>query len=132
MHSDSIVPIVTTKLLAATRAFYRDLLGLQVSYDSDHYLGVRAGPAGAPELGFMAPDAMAPHEFDGRGVCFALHVADADHEHRRLVAAGATIVQPPSDQPWGMRSFVLLDPNGIAVIVGHRIPVAVEYQANFR
>lgn len=132
MNVPAIVPIVTTTRFAATRAFWIDLLGCQISYDSDHYLGVRTAGPGSPELGFMLPDADAPHAFAGAGLTFALGVPDADAEHRRLVAAGAPIVAPPTDQPWGMRSFMLIDPNGIAVVVGHRIPMAVELQTHLR
>jgi catechol 2,3-dioxygenase-like lactoylglutathione lyase family enzyme len=132
MQSKHVTAIVTVDSLAACRAFYVDLLGLQVSYDADHYLGVRGGAPGAPELGFMSRDAMAPHAFDGRGISFVLEVADADREHARLAAAGAAFLQPPTDQPWGYRSCMLNDPNGIVVIIGHRIAMAVEYQANVR
>ncbi|MFN6195897.1 MAG: hypothetical protein ACK5BN_18955 [Planctomycetota bacterium] len=74
MNVTSITPLVTTSRLAATRAFYVDLLGCEVSYDSDHYLGIRAAGAGSPELGFMPPDAMAPHTFAGEGLFFVLNV----------------------------------------------------------
>jgi catechol 2,3-dioxygenase-like lactoylglutathione lyase family enzyme len=132
MQSERITAIVTVDGLAACRSFYVDLLGLQVSYDSDHYLGVRGGAPGAPELGFMNRDEMAPHVCDGRGVSLVIEVADADREHARLLAKGAAFLQPPTDQPWGYRSCMLKDPNGIVVILGHRIAVAVEYQANLR
>lgn len=132
MNVTSITPLVTTSQLARTRAFYVDLLGCEVSYDSDHYLGIRAGGAGSPELGFMHPDAMAPHAFAGEGLFFVLNVPSADREYGRLFAAGAELLGPPTDQPWGMRSFALRDPNGVMVIVAHAIPAAVEHQANFR
>jgi len=132
MKIATIVPIVTTPHLAATRAFYQDLLGCEVAYDSDHYLGIRAGGQGSPELGFMRPDAEAPHAFAGHGVLFVLQVPDADREYGRLFAAGAELQGPPVDQPWGMRSFTLQDPNGVAVVIAHPIPAKVEFQANFR
>jgi len=96
MNVTSIVPIVTTPHLAATRAFYVDLLGCEVSYDSDHYLGIRAGGPGSPELGFMPPDAEAPHAFAGQGVLFVLQVSDADREYGRLLKLiPCVLVLPP-------------------------------------
>lgn len=132
MNSTRIVPIVTTADLPATRAFYVDLLGFEVCFDHGAYLGVRAGGKGSPELGFMVPDDEAPEVFTGGGVCLAISVADADREHARLVAAGAEIVQPPTDRPWGARSFVLRDPNGVALYVSHPIPMAVEFESHVR
>ncbi|MCE9595578.1 MAG: VOC family protein [Planctomycetes bacterium] len=131
MHIQTIVPIVTTDRLAETRAFYVEKLGFQVAFDHDHYLGLRAGAAGSPELGFMRPDHDAPKKFEG-GVTFGLRVDDADREHARLRALGVTIVQPPTDQPWGARSFVALDPNGVALYFSHPIPAALEFQACVR
>lgn len=126
MQTDRIVPIVTTHKLRETRAFYTELLGFELSYDHDCYLGIRAGKGG-PELGFMRPDADAPDGFDGRGITFGITVADADAQCARLRARGVAILQPPTDQPWGARSFVIRDPNGVVLYVSHPIPCAVEF-----
>jgi catechol 2,3-dioxygenase-like lactoylglutathione lyase family enzyme len=131
MNTDQIVPIVTTERFAETRAFWVDLLGFELSYDCEQYLGVRAAGEGSPELGFMRPDAQAQARYAG-GLTLALRVPDADREHRRLAAKGAKIVQPPTDQPWGARSFVVHDPNGVVIYISHPIPAAVEFQANAR
>lgn len=132
MQTKTIVPIVTTSRLRETRAFYQDQLGFELGYDHPNYLGVRAGPAGAPELGFMLPDADAPHAFAGQGLAFVISVADADRECARLRALGVPILQEPADQPWGARSFVIADPNGVAILVSHPIPAAVEFAASVR
>jgi predicted enzyme related to lactoylglutathione lyase len=126
----SIVPIVTTKLMRETRAFYVDLLGMQLSYEHEHYLGVRAGATGSPELGFMLPDPDAPDVFNGKGITFAFRVENADKEHARLKRAGAAILREPKDEPWGARAFIVRDPNGVTLYVSHPIPAAVEFQAS--
>lgn len=127
MNPKTIVPIVTTRKMSETRAFYTEALGFEVSFDHAHYLGLRAGGKGSPEIGFMLPDADAPVEFDGKGIWFGLSVADADREHARLAEAGVTVLQPPADQPWGARSFVIQDPNGVVISISHPIPIAVEF-----
>lgn len=132
MHSDSIVPIVTTTHLRETRAFYLDQLGLELSFDHDHYLGVRAGGKGSPELGFMRPDADSPDVFPGKGITFAIRVDDADRECERLRGLGVPILLPPTDMAWGARAFLIQDPNGVMVFVSHPIPIAVEYAACVR
>ncbi|MCC6409370.1 MAG: VOC family protein [Planctomycetes bacterium] len=132
MNVQSIVPIFTTDRIREAREFWVDKLGFQVSFDHDHYLGLRAGAKGAPEIAFMRPDAEWPDAFDGRGASFSIEVEDADRECERLRALGVPIVAEPKDQPWGSRGFVALDPNGIVLFVSHPIPAAVEFQACIR
>lgn len=127
MNSTQIVPIVSTSRMAETRHFYQELLGCQVSFDHTHYLGIRAGAAGAAELGFMLPDADEPAEFAGQGLWFGFAVADADAECARLQKLGVAIKEPLADMPWGCRRFTVVDPNGVVVMINHPIPAAVEF-----
>jgi uncharacterized glyoxalase superfamily protein PhnB len=39
-------------------------------------------------------------------------VADADEAYARAVAAGATIIRPLKDTPYGSREFAVKDPEG--------------------
>jgi uncharacterized glyoxalase superfamily protein PhnB len=41
-----------------------------------------------------------------------VRVPDADAHHRRAQAAGATILQPPTDHAYGERQYVARDPDG--------------------
>ena len=41
-----------------------------------------------------------------------VEVSDADALHDSLLAAGARIRQAPRDEPWGMRSLIVEDPDG--------------------
>jgi catechol 2,3-dioxygenase-like lactoylglutathione lyase family enzyme len=129
MQTQSIVPCVTTSHMRETRAFWIDKLGFELSYEHEHYLGVRGGPKGAPELGFMLPDKEAPESFSGGGLTLCLKVESADREHDRLRKAGVAIAAPLTDYPWGMRAFVVKDPNGVAVTITHTIAAAVEFEA---
>jgi len=129
MQTQSIIPCVTTSRMRETRAFWIDKLGFEISYDHEHYLGVRGGPKGAPEIGFMLPDKEAPESFSGAGLTLCLRVENADRECARLWDAGVAIVSPPTDYPWGMRAFVVKDPNGVAVTITHAIAAAVEFEA---
>lgn len=45
-------------------------------------------------------------------------VADADAVHERAVAAGAVVVQPLQDTPFGSRTFTVKDPEGHTWTVG--------------
>lgn len=39
-------------------------------------------------------------------------VDDVDEHHARTVAAGATVLYPPTDQPYGQREYTATDPEG--------------------
>ena len=41
-----------------------------------------------------------------------LRVDDVDAFHDRAVDAGAEILKPPTDEPWGMREFGVRSPDG--------------------
>jgi catechol 2,3-dioxygenase-like lactoylglutathione lyase family enzyme len=59
-------------------------------------------------------------DYDGR--CDAYFwVCDADALHEEFEAAGADIVCEPEDQPFGIREFLVRDPDGHLLIFGHDI-----------
>lgn len=59
------------------------------------------------ELGFASPQELA-----GIHCQLLCYVDDVDAHYRHAVAAGATVVGEPTDQPYGDRSYRALDPEG--------------------
>jgi catechol 2,3-dioxygenase-like lactoylglutathione lyase family enzyme len=62
------------------------------------------------------------------GTWIFVTVQDVDALHAECAATGATIVQPPTDQPWGCRELVVRDPDGHTIrfaqtIRGEPLPV---------
>ena len=117
----TIFPIISTSDLAASLAFYRDLLGATVSYDfpgadgEPEYVGLELGTA---ELG-LGRDRTAT---GGPSERFTLWVyaENCDAAVERLRAAGVRIVEEPADQPWGERIARVADPDGNLVIIGQQ------------
>ena len=60
------------------------------------------------------PDFPAVASLDG--TAFVAQVDDVEALHGAAVAAGARVVQPPQDKPWGHRNLILRDPNGLTVV----------------
>jgi lactoylglutathione lyase len=118
----TIFPIITTSKLRAALAFYRDLLGATVTYEFP-------GPDGEP--GYVDLELGTAHLGIGRDPAataspsprFSLWVyaEDCDAAVERLRRAGVTIVEGPTDQPWGERVARVLDPDGNAVFIGQRV-----------
>ena len=106
-------------------AFYRDALGLEVQQDvsAGDYRWVTLGSDAQPGLGIVLSE---PHagrsQADGdviqellaKGVLPMLVFAsdDVDKTFETVKAAGAEVVQEPTDQGWGPRDCAFRDPSG--------------------
>jgi len=113
MTTERAVPILPVESLALAREFYVGKLGFDVTFESSPdgtsgLLGVRRG---AIELTLDCP--MSGH---GREVCVSLIVESADryYDEWRQRTPG---LRPPRDEPWGGRTFDLLDPFGNTIFV---------------
>lgn len=63
-------------------------------------------------LGSPGPHGLkAPKDVGGPTHLVLIQVEDVDAHHARAVAGGATILAPPTDQPWG-RAYELVDAEG--------------------
>ena len=49
---------------------------------------------------------------------FVEELADVDRMHARAVELGLDVLQPPTDEPWGVREFHLRHPDGHTFRVG--------------
>ncbi len=105
------VPILPVEDLELAREFYVDALGFDVDFEATEdgrtgLLGLRRGSI------YLTLDC--PMDGHGREACAALHVEDADAyyaEWRDLAK------RPPHDEPWGARTFDLVDPFGNTLFV---------------
>ena len=68
-----------------------------------------------------------PAELGGMETCSSyIVVPDADAVHARAVAAGAEIIRPLQDTPYGSREFAVHDPEGHSWSVGTYDPWAAQ------
>lgn len=127
MQPDRILPLFVTERLEATRRFYVEQAGFEVAHEMDGYLAVRYGEVA---ISFVRPDAMtmlreAP--FGGHGAILSVPTANADDKARELGLAGVAPLVPVETRPWGWRSFLVRDPNGVLLDFFH---VAAETPAD--
>jgi lactoylglutathione lyase len=108
-------------------AFYRDVLGFEIEWDGAgpyaefHHEGIRVSMyqrALLPSL--LGQEPGYPVGLNGT---FELAVdlprfEDVDPEFARVVAAGARPVYAPRNEPWGMRSSMIADPEGNLIEIG--------------
>jgi catechol 2,3-dioxygenase-like lactoylglutathione lyase family enzyme len=95
--------IVSVADLDRALTLYRDALGFQEKYRADGIVML-----GEPEL-LLHRRTPTPGL---AGVAASYLVDDVDAVTAAAEKAGATVLDPPADQPWGERQAVLTDPDG--------------------
>jgi uncharacterized glyoxalase superfamily protein PhnB len=108
----------------AALAFYRDTLGLELRNDvaREDYRWITVGAAAQPGVAIVLTNYLNGSPADGdalaallaKGALNGVHfnTEDLDATFEQLQAAGAEIVQEPTDQPWGTRDCAVRDPSG--------------------
>ena len=115
-----LFPILATRDMARTLAFYRDLIEGTVTYEFPGPDGLPAYASlevGGSTIG-IGLDATIVDVPRPRPISIWLYATDCDAAVERLRAAGVTVTEEPADQPWGERVARVLDPDGNEVIIG--------------
>jgi lactoylglutathione lyase len=107
--------------------FYRDVLSFEIDWDGNgpyaefKHEGIRFSMFERAQL----PDLLGqPPTFpSGLNGTFELAIdlpasAEVDAEFERVVKAGARPIYDPRDEPWGMRSSMVADPEGNIIEIG--------------
>lgn len=106
---------------AACFRFYRDVLGLPVSFGAEHdtYASFSTGDVNLSLFDRQEMSAalgttdLPPTASAQDTICLVFAVADVDAACARLQALGITPAVPPTDHPdWGIRTAHLRDPDG--------------------
>ena len=107
--------------------FYRDVLGLEVRLDvgEGEFRWITLGAPGQDDTNVVLQPAVVDpgtseeestlvHEMMAKGVYAQLNLASTtlDSDFERIAAAGAEVVQEPTDQVYGLRDCSLRDPAG--------------------
>lgn len=119
-----LLPGLIVAEMGATRDFYVSHFGFKAVFDGPCYVHLVRESSG-DQLGLMAASAEAGQaEFEtattGAGLWFSLMVEDVDAEFERLKAEGVPVREEPKDQPWGERTSVFVDPNGVLIYVSQQ------------
>ena len=106
----------------STVAFYGDALGLPVleSWDRGRddrgtLFGVASGVIEVLALPQEKHEGEAWDYRDPQGIWMVVEVEDVDERYSQAVARGLPIKEALKNQPWGHRSFIVSDPNGVAI-----------------
>jgi len=118
---------ISTNKLQESKEFYMEHFNFRLVYESDWYIELIARdlPNG---ISFTLPQREEGEFFNGKGLIISFEVDDVDAEYDRLKAEGVQIYQEMQDKPWGERSFVIDDPNGVHIYIYTSTSPNPEYQ----
>lgn len=118
---------ISTYKLQESKDFYMKHFGFQLVYESDWYIELVTANEPVNGISFTIAQREGGEVFNGKGIIISFEVDNVDAEFARLKAEGLQI-QDIQDKPWGERSFVVNDPNGVHIYIYNLIPPTPEYQ----
>ena len=112
MAVSRVVPDLKSTSLAEAKAFYTQVLGLQVVMDHGWIVTLADPEHPHVQWSIMTHDATAPVV-----PVASIQVDDVDASYQAARAAGAEIVHELTNEPWGVRRFFVRDPDGHVINV---------------
>jgi catechol 2,3-dioxygenase-like lactoylglutathione lyase family enzyme len=112
-----VVPDIKSQHLAESRAFYVDFLGLEVAMDMGFVMTFVSPSNPTAQISVVRDDGGSKLLPD-----VSVEVEDVDQLHKRAIERGLEIVYPLTDEPWGVRRFFVVDPNGTILNVMSHLP----------
>ena len=112
MRIRRINPNIRSERLDASREFYCDVIGLTGGEGLEWIRFFSSPDDPKLQLSVMRLDVTAGVHPD-----VTIEVDDVGAVHARVVASGADIVHPLTDEPWGVRRFFVRDPNRAVINV---------------
>jgi catechol 2,3-dioxygenase-like lactoylglutathione lyase family enzyme len=112
-----VVPDIKSTHLDESRSFYVDFLGLQMAMDMGFIMTFVSPSNPTAQISVMRDDggsAVLPN--------VSVEVENVDEVYARAIDRGLDIVYPLTDEPWGVRRFFIVDPNGIILNVLSHLP----------
>jgi PhnB protein len=120
----SLTPMLTVRDAAAAIEFYAEAFGAEERERATTPTGQIVAELAIDDERFFVvdenPDAfnLSPTAIGGTSVRMNLVVDDADASTERALAAGATVIFPVNDQPYGLRQGRVQDPFGHHWLIG--------------
>jgi len=121
----SLYPVLSVESVADCQQFYVSLFGFETAFEIDWYVQLRSPRDENLQLAFVRSDHdSVPANFrqKPRGVVVTVQVSAVDPLYAKVKDAGYRVVLELSDEEWGQRHFMTVDPAGLLVDVVQMIP----------
>ena len=115
MNIRRIVMDIQSNNFEENRNFYENLIGLEVGMDLGWIMTFGSTSNPTAQLTIIKKDQTAPVN-----PTLTIEVEDVGAVYAKAIKMGLNIVHPLTDEPWGVRRFFVVDPNGQVVnIMSH-------------
>ncbi|OZD05376.1 glyoxalase [Rhodococcus sp. 06-156-3C] len=115
MRARKIVTNLTVPDIDAAKGFYEQFLGLETQEFNLGWVARFTAPDGDTSVQLVTRDRTSPVDS-----VMSVMTDDVDAAYDEAVGAGYEIVRPVTDEPWGVRRFLVRAPDGNVVnIVRH-------------
>jgi uncharacterized glyoxalase superfamily protein PhnB len=135
MQVNSFYPVLMSSQIAATRDFYVNHFGFQITFEADWYVSLKSADS-RYELAFVAYDhetVVADYQKPVQGLLLNFEVENVDAEYQRLIeSTGLPLRRPLITEDFGQRHFMTSDPNGVLIDVIQVVPPSADYAAQYR
>ncbi|MEA2622102.1 MAG: hypothetical protein QOH61_1012 [Chloroflexota bacterium] len=116
MNVRRIVPDLHTARIEESRDFYDEVLGMHAVMDMGWIVTLASPADHTAQISLMSGDATSPEPPD-----VTIEVADVEVAYARAIRRGARIVHPLTNEAWGVRRFLVADPDGHVINVMEHI-----------
>ena len=114
-----LAPCVSVSDIGRAVQFYESVFGLEKTFENGDPVGFVIMKQGGAELHLTL---VKEHVGKTQNVAHLMVDEGVDELYRRCEAAeGARIIKRLRDAPWGLRTFVVADPDGNRLDIGQRI-----------
>jgi len=112
MSIKRVVPDIVSKRIDESRKFYTEFLGFDVAMDMGWALTFASPSNPTAQITLVrAGETATPNPN------LSIEVDNVDAVHAKAVALGLQILYPLTEEPWGVRRFFVIDPNGVIINV---------------
>ncbi|MEM9269736.1 MAG: VOC family protein [Pseudomonadota bacterium] len=134
MKCTQFYPVIQTKDVSGTAAFFTEHFKFGFAFESDWYCHLQSTEDPSVNIAVLQWDHETVPE-SGRtptaGLILNFEVEDPDAIYTELQAKGLPILKTLRDEPFGQRHFITQDPNGVLIDVIKPIPPSPEFLAQF-
>jgi len=112
MNIRRINPNISSDNLEKSRIFYTDFIGLKLVMDMEWIMTFASVSNPTAQISIQQKDITQNTEGD---FSITVEVENIDEVYAKAISLGQKIVYPITNEPWGVRRFFVVDPNGIVV-----------------
>ena len=121
-------PVFQVRDIQTSIEWYRDKLGFTIDFvvgEPPAHARIVADPTYAAPTVHLRFESLQSETAPFAGAEVWMHVDNSiDELYARYVSRSVTVVEPIEDKPWGLRQFVIEDPDGYRLVIVAELPPA--------